>query len=160
MSAPNAFLERVPTMRELYSYVVKRVCHKWEELGVCLELDRDGAKLAAIRKSFIQLGVETCCSHLFMKWLKEGRKEVVNWKTIFTCLEDIGCNGVVKEIKAKLDGKCVFSIDLIWYEHNVNTYRKRGRSRFVVGGYNSYSPASQPACLSRAAQEIPPQTSH
>ena len=99
------FSQAVPTIRELYDYVVKRVSYKWEGLGIYLDLDQDGAKLEAIRRSFVLLGVDICCLQLFILWLREGRKEVVVWDTVFTALENIGSHGVVKEIKAKLEGE-------------------------------------------------------
>lgn len=96
--------DRVPTLRELYHYVVVRVSYKWEQLGVYLELDRDGSRLAAIKRSYIQLGVETCCMQMFMVWLNEGKRELVNWGTIFSCLENIGSKAVIKEIIRNLAG--------------------------------------------------------
>lgn len=106
----------MPTLRELYHYVVLRVSYKWEQLGVYLELDRDGARLAAIKRSNIQLGVETCCMQMFMVWLREGKRELVNWGTIFTCLEDIGSKAVVKEITKNLASKSTSNVSAVGKE--------------------------------------------
>lgn len=70
-----------------------------------LELDKDGAKLAAIRRDFVRMGVDTCCIQVFYHWLKGEGRLPVNWDTVIACLRDMEVHRVVKEIEKVLGGE-------------------------------------------------------
>lgn len=102
VQSAGSFLSRVPTLPELYKHVIKKVAHDWEPLCISLELDEDGAKLEAIRRDHIQHGVEKCCLHSLLPWLKGGGKKPVTWNTLLACLQDNEFNKVAKNIKEAL----------------------------------------------------------
>ena len=81
-----------------------RAAYRWE--GLCLGLlveDKDGAKLEAIRRDFIQQGVEMCCLQVFLCWVKGEGALPVSWDTVFTCLQDMGdMDAVVRDVKKAL----------------------------------------------------------
>ena len=107
MSETDSFLSGVPRLRDLYQHVIRRVSDRWEELCILLELDEDGAKLAAIRRDHILQGVEMCCLHAIQYWLKgQGApsQKSVCWDTIITCLQDMGLQGIVRDIKQAFKG--------------------------------------------------------
>ena len=90
-------------MSELSRLVVGRAAYRWEEL--CLGLlvrDKDGAKLGAIRRDFIQQGVEMCCLQVFLCWVKGEGALPVSWDTVFTCLQDMDMEAVVRDVKKAL----------------------------------------------------------
>lgn len=96
----DRFLSRVPRVSELYRLVVKHAAYKWEELCMgLLELDEDGAKLEAIRRDFIQLGVERCCLQVFLDWVRGEGALPVSWCTVITCLQDMEMHKVARDIK-------------------------------------------------------------
>lgn len=102
-SAPDP-LSGVPKMRDLYRLVIKRVAHKWEELCISFALDDDGAQLLAIRRDHIQHGVEKCCLHAILHWLKGEGKTPVCWNTMITCLKEIEQYRDARDIQEALSG--------------------------------------------------------
>jgi hypothetical protein len=93
-------LSNVPLVSGLYGLVVKQAAYRWEEL--CLGLlvnDKDGAKLAAIRRDFIQQGVEMCCLQVFLDWIKGGGALPVSWGTVITCLHDMEMHRLAEDVE-------------------------------------------------------------
>lgn len=98
-----------PHTSDFYRHVVKRMAHKWEELCILLEFDKDGAKCAAIRRDFSHLGVESCCFQVFHHWVRGEGKQPVQWRTIITCLQDMECHAIVRDLRKFLQaGKFLF----------------------------------------------------
>lgn len=102
-----SFAIRVPTIKELY-HIIRKVAYKWEELTVYLELDKDGGRVLAIRRDFIQHGVEICCLQALHHWLNGEGKQPVTWATLLSCLKDMDCSAVASQIEQAGENGCHF----------------------------------------------------
>lgn len=95
-------MNAVPTLKDLFDKVVKRVASKWEDLVIMLELDEQGGRVETIRRDFVQHGVEKCCLQALRLWLKGEGKKPISWATLLGVLRDIECSAVAKDIQQYL----------------------------------------------------------
>ncbi len=105
--ASNSFKTAVPSIKELYLHVIKKVAHKWESLALCLDLEEKGSRIESIRRSYINHGVDICCMQALHCWLKGEGKHPVNWETMLECLNDIDCFAIAEQVEEALRGKDV-----------------------------------------------------
>ena len=68
-----------------------------------LAVDKDGNRIAIIRRDFWGVGVEICCMQSLYLWLRGGGSSPVTWETLLSCLEDIDCLLIAKEIREELE---------------------------------------------------------
>ena len=92
----------VPRVKDLFDKVVKRVAFKWEDLTILLELDEQGGRVEAIKRDFVQHGVEKCCLQALRLWLRGEGKKPISWATLLGVLRDIECSAVAKDIQQYL----------------------------------------------------------
>ncbi len=78
--------DRKPTLKEIQKFVVPHALEIWEELGIELELDDDGAILDRIRQARNRLESK-CCLDVLKEWLRGAGVEPKTWRNLLKCLE-------------------------------------------------------------------------
>ncbi len=78
--------DRKPTLKEIQKFVVPHASEVWEELGIELELDDDGAILDRIRQARNRLDSK-CCLDVLKAWLQGAGVEPKTWRNLLKCLE-------------------------------------------------------------------------
>jgi ERCC4-related helicase len=93
-------LGKHPKLHSLEKHVIDKVAHKWEELAFQFGFDKDGAKVAQIRKNHINSGgVILCCREAFLEWLRGKGRKPPSWRELISCLEAIECNVLVENLR-------------------------------------------------------------
>lgn len=112
--------DQTPTIRELHKHVLKSVAAEWERLAITLHIDKDGCKIATIKRNLWGIGVEACCIEVFQRWLRGEGLEPVTWETMLESLRDLEYFNLAGDIeKHLLQGNfiCVYSCRPEWDLH-------------------------------------------
>lgn len=74
-------------------------------MAILLELDDDGGRVQAIRRDFVQHGVDKCCLQALQYWLWGQGKKPLTWATLTAVLRDMECNSLARDIEEEFAGE-------------------------------------------------------
>ena len=80
--------------------IIRTVSPKWREIGVHLNFDPTGVKLAQIEAD--HTGVDSCCRAMFQHWLEGNGVQPASWTTLIQILEECHFRSLAAQVRDAL----------------------------------------------------------
>ena len=93
--------DQKPKLKDIYKYV-KPAAHKWDEIGLELEVvDEDGRDIDRIKAEYNK-DKEECFKKIMRLWLQSENSIQVTWNVLLDCLRELELDEAVQRVESKL----------------------------------------------------------
>ena len=123
-----------PKLKDIYKYVKPFAAHKWDEIGLELEVvDEDGRDLDRIKEE-CKGDKEDCFKKIMTLWVQSEESTLIRtWKVLLDCLRVLNLNEAVQTVESRLLNRKSIFVDA-----GLLGIRNTGSINIIIASYDLY----------------------